>query len=180
MAIDYVDPDGTLDTELEMSKRTGSYSSPFSYQVPFDEVEWNYAAVQNSAEGELFYTEVLGAGFDAGGTPGVDSWVEFDGLVKGTSHLVYLYLLDQFRTYTITLTLDIFRTPWVPLPSGGYELGVEAKIGQMVTTHVSPYSTGHGVFFPGWLNIQRNNVGIEVSEQWGYFAAPVGIEQYLI
>ena len=171
MTINYAGSIDGFDTELEMSSHAGSIESPFEQRVPWS-LSNNFAVVGNYA-GYILESEVISGGphFSAGGVVGVSSYVEHKQMVLGQSYLVYLFLRDQSGGYQITLTIEAFRTPFVPDGIGGFVEGVEVPIGSSTETgtvqKVQSDTGGHGSSYPGWLVIQRvPSGGIIIEQQW--------------
>ena len=93
-------------------------------------------------------------------------------MVVGQSYLVYLKLRDQLGGYQITLTLEVFRTPFVSDGVGGWVAGAEEQIAlfngdNQIRLVWNSDPSGHGDYWSGWLNIQRIALGgVAVEQQW--------------
>ena len=166
-----------LDTILQMKTFFGTKQSPFEF---FDLPEHNYAWVElfTPVGPPYIEFEAAGAGYSAGGVAGVSGFLDFDNIELGTSILLEMWVDAISGGFQVTLTADLFRTPWVELPGGGHELGEEFQIASFEKVYNNPTVGGINIFTPGWLNINRTKNGLVVWEQWAIEGIPV--VQYLV
>ena len=164
----------------------GSTTSPFAW---FATPEFQFANVIIFEPSGYLDTSFHGANFEVSGVGGTSGLIESgrsggghgagagdDGIVRGTSYLLEIWMGAVDGGFQVTLDASIYRTPWIPLPlTGGFELGEEALITayqKVYNNQTTPTPDGDTTIECGWLNIWRTATGIVVNEQWAVEVQP--------